>query len=140
MMLSRRVVAAAGLAIAVFGAAPVVAQTAAPPAPTTAVLTLLTIRPDADRSSIPPIMPSEVRETVRLYLDGKIAQWYARSDGRGVMFILNVGSVADAQALMETLPLAKAKLATFEYIPLTPLTPLRLLLADPAAPKGDRER
>jgi hypothetical protein len=123
----------------VLSAAPVMAQPA-PAAPTTGVLTMLTIRPDADRSTIPGIMPNEVRDTVRLYLDGKIAQWWARSDGRGVVFILSVASVADAKALMETLPLAKANIATFEYIPLTPLTPLRILLADPAAPKGNRER
>jgi hypothetical protein len=50
----------------------------------------------------------------------------------GVVFILNVGSVADARALMDALPLARAGLATFEYTPLMPLTPLRLLLTDPA--------
>jgi hypothetical protein len=136
---SSRLFAATCAAAAVLSAAPVMAQPA-PAAPTTGVLTMLTIRPDADRSTIPGIMPNEVRDTVRLYLDGKIAQWWARSDGRGVVFILSVASVADAKALMETLPLAKANIATFEYIPLTPLTPLRILLADPAAPKGSRER
>lgn len=103
-----------------------------PPAPTTAVLTMLTIKPDADRSKIPGVMPQEIRDTVRLYLDGKIQQWYARADGRGVMFILNVATIADAKALTDTLPLSKAGLATFEYTALTPLTPLRILLTDPA--------
>lgn len=117
---------------ALLAAAPLAAQTA-PPAPTVAVLTSLTIKADADRAKLPGVMPQEVRDTVRLYLDGKIAQWFARADGRGVVFILNVGTVAEATALMNALPLAKAGLATFEYTPLTPLTPLRLLLADPAA-------
>ena len=103
-----------------------------PPAPTTAVLTMLTIKPDADRSKIPGVMPQEIRDTVRLYLDGKIQQWYARADGRGVMFILSVATIADAKALTDTLPLSKAGLATFEYTALTPLTPLRILLTDPA--------
>jgi len=84
-------------------------------------------QPDADRSKLPGVMPQEVRDTVRLYLDGKIQQWFGRADGRGVMFILNVGTVAEAKALMDALPLANAGLATFEYTPLTPLTPLRLL-------------
>ena len=35
---------------------------------------------------------------------------------------------------MDTLPLSKAGLAVFDYTPLGPLTPLRLLLGTPAAP------
>ena len=115
-------------------AAPLAAQTPAPAAPTTAVLATLTVKADADRTKLPGVMPSEVRDTVRLYLDGKIQQWYARADGRGVVFILNAASVADAKALTDTLPLVKAGLVTFDYMALTPLTPLRMLLAEPAAP------
>ena len=140
MPASVRFRAAVTLAALLCAAAPLAAQTP-PPAPTTAVLTSLTIKADADRSKIPGVMPQEIRDTVRLYLDGKIQQWYARADGRGVVFILGVATVAEAKALMDALPLAKAGLATFEYTPLTPLTPLRLLLADPApAPKGDQPR
>ena len=139
-LVHRRRVRAALAFAALAAAAPLRAQTP-PPAPTTAVLTSLTIKADADRSKIPGVMPQEIRDTVRLYLDGKIQQWYARGDGRGVVFILNVASVADAKALMDALPLAKAGLATFEYTALSPLTPLRLLLAEPApAPKDDRPR
>jgi hypothetical protein len=79
------------------------------------------------------VMPEEVRETVKLYLDGKIQQWYARSDGRGVVFIMNCGTVDEARALMESLPLAKAKLVNLDYTPMGPLTPLRLLVSEPAA-------
>jgi hypothetical protein len=137
---SVRVRAALALTALLGIAAPLAAQTP-PPAPTTAVLTSLTIKPDADRAKIPGVMPQEIRDTVRLYLDGKIQQWFGRADGRGVMFILNVATVAEAKAMMDALPLAKAGLATFEYTALTPLTPLRLLLADPApAPKGDQPR
>ena len=111
-------------------AVPVASFAQAPPAaPTTAVLVNLTIKPDADRAAVTRTLPEEVRATVKLHLEGKIAQWYGRSDGRGVMFILNATSVADAKAAMETLPLAKANLAQFEYTALGPLTPLRLLLA-----------
>jgi hypothetical protein len=83
------------------------------------------------------VMPAEVRETVKLYLDGKIQQWYARSDGKGVVFILNCSSVAEAKALTDMLPLSKNKLADFEYVPLGPLTPLRFLLAEPTTPPRD---
>lgn len=103
-----------------------------PAAPVTAVLTILTVRSNIDRAQVTKILPAEVRATVKLYLDGKIQQWYARSDGKGVVFVMNCGTVAEAKALTDTLPLSKAQLVTFEYTPLTPLTPLRLLLASPA--------
>ena len=98
--------------------------------PTSAVLTTLTARPDVERSRILKVLPEEVRATVKMYLDGKIQQWYARSDGKGVVFILNCGSVEEAKGLMESLPLGKARLATFEFTALGPLTPLRLLLTE----------
>ncbi len=97
-------------------------------APTTQVLTALTVKTDVDRAQIMKVMPDEVRATVKMYLDGKIQQWYSRSDGRGVVFILNATSVADAKALTDQLPLSKANLATFEYTALSPLGPLRMLI------------
>jgi hypothetical protein len=102
-----------------------------PSTPTTGVLTTLTVKSDAARDHIMKVMPDEVRATVQLYLDGKIQQWYARSDGRGVVFILNCRTVAEAKALTDALPLSKASLASFEFLALTPLTPLRLLMAPP---------
>jgi hypothetical protein len=106
------------------------------PTPTIGVLTTLTVNGDVPRADIMKVMPNEVRDTVKLYLDGKIQQWWARGDGRGVVFILNCASVAEAKALTDTLPLSRANYATFEYVALTPLTPLRLLIAEPpSAPK-----
>ena len=117
-------------------AAPVAAQTPTPAAPTVGVLTTLTVKADVQRADIAKVMPNEVRDTVKLYLDGKIAQWFARADGRGVVFILNCATVAEAQAITDTLPLSKANLVTFDYVALTPLTPLRMLIAEPpSAPK-----
>ncbi|HEX3645810.1 MAG TPA: hypothetical protein VHT95_09390 [Vicinamibacterales bacterium] len=114
-------------AVLLFAAAPLSAQ---PPAstPATQVLTSLTVRADIDRGQLMKVMPDEVRETLKLYLDGKIQQWYSRSDGRGVVFILNCTTAAEAKAITDRLPLSKANLATFEYTPLGPLAPLRMLL------------
>lgn len=98
--------------------------------PTTKILAIgrlsAPLTPDQRRS----IMPKEVPDTVRLYLDGKIDQWYVRQDGKGVVFLLNVTSVEEANALLEKLPLGQAKLMDFDLIPLGPLNPLRLLLND----------
>jgi len=127
----RRLVALLAV-VATLSLAPPAAAQPPPPAPTTGVLTTLTVKSDVARDQIMKVMPDEVRETVRMYLDGKIQQWFARADGRGVVFILNAASVADAKALTDTLPLSKAGFVTFDYLPLTPLTPLRMLIG-PAA-------
>ena len=109
--------------------APMARGQSTPPQPKiTGVLTILSPKPGATPEQIMKIMPEEIRATVPLYLDGKIQQWYSRSDGRGVIFILNATSVADAKALTDQLPLSKASLATFEYTALSPLGPLRLLM------------
>jgi hypothetical protein len=118
-------------AAVVYAAVPLFAQTPVA-APTTAVLLRLTVKPGVDRPQVTKVMPEEIRDTVKLYLDGKIQQWYSLSDGKGVIFILNCGSVAEAKTLVEALPLAKANLVNLEYTALAPLTPLRLLVAEPA--------
>jgi hypothetical protein len=116
-------------AVLVFIATPLFVFAQAPPASqTTQVLATLTVKTDADRAQIMKVMPDEVRATVKLYLDGKIQQWYSRSDGRGVVFILNCASAAEAKTLTDELPLSKASLATFEFTALSPLAPLRMLI------------
>ena len=104
---------------------------ATPPAPTTAVLATLTVKADAPRSDVMKTLPQEVRDTVALYLEGKIQQWYARADGKGVVFVLNAKSIDEAKAMTDQLPLTKAGLVTFDYMALTPLTPLRALISQP---------
>jgi hypothetical protein len=137
---SRRWMAAAAT-VAALVSSPASAQgPGGPPGPTTAVLVNLTVKPDVDRAKLMQTMPDEIRDTVRAYLDGKIQQWFGRADGRGVMFILNCGSEAEARVIMDALPLAKAGLANFDYTPLTPLTPLRMLVGPPAAPPKPEAR
>jgi len=103
---------------------------AQPPAPpkTTDVLVLMTLKAGVPREELGKVLPSEVRATVRLYLDGKLRQWFQRSDGKGVVFILPVTTVADAQAIMDSLPLSQAHLVDHEYVALSPLGPLAALL------------
>jgi hypothetical protein len=76
------------------------------------------------------IFPKEVPATLRLYLAGKIDQWWARQDQKGPVFLMNVTSVYEARAILENLPLGQAKLMEFEYVELSPLTPLHLLLTE----------
>jgi hypothetical protein len=102
-----------------------------PPPKTTDVLVLMSVKTGVLREDLAKIFPAEVRATVRLYLDGKLRQWFQRSDGAGVVFILPATTVADAQAIMESLPLAQAHLVDHEYVPLSPLGPLAALLGPP---------
>lgn len=109
------------------------AQTQASTSTTTGVLALLTAKPGVKREQVMAVMPAEIRATVQLYLEGKIREWYAREDGRGVVFLLSVKDVAEAGSIMELLPLAQENLLDHEYIPVGPLMPLRLLVASPSA-------
>ena len=99
-----------------------------PPKPkTTEVLVIQTVKEGVALPQVMAILPAEIRATVKLYLEGKIRQWYSRGDGRGVIFFVDAKSVEEAHAIMETLPLAKAHLMDHEYIPVGPLLPLGLL-------------
>ncbi len=108
-------------------------QTQASTSTTTGVFALLKAKPGVTRERVMAVMPAEIRATVQLYLAGKIREWYAREDGRGGVFLLNVKDVEEARSLMEALPLAKESLLDHEYIPVGPLMPLRLLLGSPPA-------
>jgi hypothetical protein len=48
------------------------------------------------------------------------------------VFILNVTDPKEAKALLDKLPLGQAGLMEFQFIPLSPLSPLRALLAEPS--------
>jgi hypothetical protein len=98
-----------------------------PKTPTTRILAIGTVNAGVDLASVRAILPTEVRETVRLYLDGKIDQWFSLNDRNGVVFILNVTDPVAASAMLEQLPLGRAHLMHFELIPLGPLNPLRQL-------------
>ena len=98
------------------------------PPKTTGVMVILTARQGVTRPQIMAMMPSEIRETVKLYLDGKIRQWYSRGDGRGAVFLVDAKTEDEARALMETLPLSREHLVDHEYIPVGPLMPLAGLL------------
>lgn len=112
-----------------------VAQTQSAAPVTTGVLVILTAKATVTRDQIMAVMPSEVRQTVRLYVGGKIRDWFSRADGRGAVFLLDTRDVAEAHAIMESLPLAKGNLVDHDYIAIGPLLPLRLLLAGPERPQ-----
>ena len=82
--------------------APSLAQAQATPTITTGVMVILTVKPGVTREQVMAVMPDEIRQTVLLYLNGKVREWYSRADGRGVVILLNAKDVAEADAIMAT--------------------------------------
>jgi hypothetical protein len=120
------VLPAASLAQSQSGAASGVPSVAIPK--TTEVIVIQTPKHGVTPQQIMAVIPAEIRATVKLYLDGKIRQWYSRGDGKGAVFVVDAKSEEEARAIMETLPLAKEQLMDDQYIPVGPLMPLRALM------------
>ena len=99
--------------------------------PTTKVLAIGSFTAKATPSAWKALIPAEMRQTARLYLAGKIDQWYVKPDQSGVVFVLNVTDPKEAHELLDKLPLGLAGLMEFQLIPLGPLSPLRTLLTEP---------
>ena len=73
-------------------------------------------------------LPAEVPATLQLYLDGKMEQFWLRDKEAGVIFLMTVESVDEADRLLRALPLGQADLLTFELMPVGPLLPLGMLM------------
>ena len=116
---------AAGLAQSQSGGGSGVPSVAIPK--TTEVIVIETPRQGVTPQQIMAVIPAEIQATVKLYLDGKIRQWYSRGDGKGVVFVVDAKTEDETRAIMETLPLAKEHLMDHQYIPVGPLMPLKAL-------------
>jgi hypothetical protein len=110
---------------------------AIPQVPTTKILAIGQFTSQPSTEQLKAYLPLEVPQTVQLYLDGKIEQWYARQDRPGVVFVLDVTSVEEAHALLEALPLGQAGLMTFDLVPLGPLKQLQILLPQSSFANGN---
>ena len=101
-----------------------------PAVPTTKILAICHLHRLLTPEERKAVLPHEVPDTVRLYLAGKIDQWWSRQDGKGPVFLLNVATVEEAKALISSLPLEQAGLMECDYLELGPLRPLHLLLSE----------
>jgi hypothetical protein len=100
----------------------------------TGVFVIETVKQGVNPQQIMAVIPQEIRATTKLYLDGKIREWYSRGDGKGIVFLLDAKTEDEARAIMETLPLAKEQLMDSQYIPVGPLMPLRALMGAGSQP------
>jgi hypothetical protein len=74
------------------------------------------------------VLPNEVPATLKLYLDGKIEQFWFRQDAPGVLFLMNVESIEQAKSTMEALPLVTGGYVKYDFMQVGPLAPLGLLI------------
>jgi hypothetical protein len=103
-----------------------------PNVPTTRILAIGRLTSKSTPGAVGAVLPQEVRDTVKLYLEGKIDQWYVRKDQASVVFILNMTDVNEARNTLAQLPLGRADLMEFDLIPLGPLSPLAALGGSPS--------
>ena len=117
------VLPAAGLAQSQSGGGSGVPSIAIPK--TTEVIVIETPKQGVTPQQVMAVIPEEIKATVKLYLDGKIRQWYSRGDGKGAIFLIDATTEDEARVMMKTLPLAKEQLMDHQYIPVGPLMPMR---------------
>ncbi|TPG40514.1 hypothetical protein EAH79_11450 [Sphingomonas koreensis] len=99
-----------------------------PSVPVTKVIAIGHVTAKWTPEALQTVMPREVRETVALYLQGKLDQWFVRKDQPGVVFVFNSSDPREVHEMLEALPLGREGMMDFDLIPLGPLAPLGLLL------------
>jgi hypothetical protein len=97
--------------------------------PTTKVLAIGSFTAKGTPAVWLPMVADEARRTADLYFQGKIDQWYIKTDKTGVVFLMNVTDIAEAQRLLGNLPMGKAGVMAFQTIPLGPISPLRMIIS-----------
>jgi hypothetical protein len=93
------------------------------------VFAIASAKPTLTPEKIQQHMPNEVPATLKLYLEGKVEQFWFREKG-GPIFLMNVESVEQARATLDALPLVSDGLMSYDLIPVGPLAPLGMLIAN----------
>jgi hypothetical protein len=91
------------------------------------VFAIASAKPTLTPDKIKQHLPNEVPATLKLYLDGKVEQFWFREKA-GPIFLMNVDTMEQARATLDALPLVAEDLMTYELLPVTPLSPLGLLI------------
>jgi hypothetical protein len=86
----------------------------------------------AESAAVPEasLARSQEQETMKLYLNGKVEQFWFRKDGKGVVLLMATDSQYEAASLLRGLPFAKANTIRFEVLPVGPMMPFVRLLDD----------
>lgn len=74
--------------------------------------------PGLTEDDFAPHLEAEARRAWDLHQEGLIRELYFRADRAEAVLVLECADVAEAEAVLATLPLVRAGLITFELIPL----------------------
>ncbi len=86
--------------------------------------------PGANREDCAPLLKAEAERVWELQTSGVIREIYFRSDRRDAVLMLECSGIEEANAILSTLPLAKAGSIIFEIIPLSAYTGFSRLFAE----------
>ena len=86
--------------------------------------------PGVTAEQFQPLLPAEARRVWALYLSGVLREIHFRADQHTAVLMLECDGVDAARAVLDTLPLRRAGLITFDLIPLTPYSGFARLFAD----------
>lgn len=75
---------------------------------------------DATPSAFQPYLKAEAARAWELYQSGVLREMYFRADQHTAVLMLECADLAAARAVLDSLPLVKARLITFDIIPLAP--------------------
>ena len=88
--------------------------------------------PGITAEQFPPHLQAEARRVWELYKAGILREMYFRQEKTEAVLVLECDSVAEARAVLGTLPLVREKLIDFELIPLVPYPGLERLFSEQA--------
>ena len=91
--------------------------------------------PGVTAEQFPPHLQAEARRVWELYKAGILREMYFRQEKTEAVLVLECNSVAEARAVLGTLPLVREKLIDFELIPLVPYPGLERLFSEQAENK-----
>ncbi|GIL14499.1 MAG: hypothetical protein BroJett038_32190 [Chloroflexota bacterium] len=77
-----------------------------------------------------PHLKAEAARAWELYLDGVIRELYFRADRHEAVLVLECPDMDAARAALDSLPLVRERLITFEIIPLAPYPGFARLFGD----------
>ncbi len=78
----------------------------------------------------PALLKREANRVWKLQQSGVLRETYFRADRSDAVLILECADAAEARRVLATLPLVRAKLITFEVIPLRPYPGLARLFSE----------
>ena len=86
--------------------------------------------PGVTEDAFKPYLEEEAARVWELYRAGVFRELYFRQDEPSAVLILECGSVEEAKGFLNTLPLVREGLSTFDVIPLAPYPGFARLFGD----------